>query len=111
MPTVTSAEEIFNLMPDHFLPEQAGNLKAVLQFDLSGEGGGQWYANIADGKLTVEKGTAPNPPNLTLNMAASDYVAMVNGQLNPMTAFMQGKVKVKGETPLLMKMQKMFSFS
>ena len=109
MPRVNSAEEVFNLMPDHFLPEQAGNMHAVLQFDLSGDDGGQWVAAIADGKLTVTKGTVPTP-NLTLNMTAKDYVAMVNGELNPMSAFMQGKVKVKGETPLLMKMQKLFSF-
>jgi putative sterol carrier protein len=110
MPRVNSAEEVFALMPEHFLPEQAGNLNAVLQFDLSGDGGGQWVAAIAGGQLTVTKGTVPSP-NLTLNMAAKDYVAMVNGELNPMTAFMQGKVKAKGDTPLLMKMQKMFSFS
>ena len=109
MPHVNSAQEVFDLMPQHFLPEQAGNMNAVLQFDLSGDGGGQWVAKIADGKLTVDKGTTPSP-NLTLTMSATDYVAMINGKLNPMTAFMQGKVKVKGETPLLMKMQKMFSF-
>ena len=109
MPRVNSAEEVFTLMPQHFLPEQAGNMDAVLQFDLSGDGGGQWVARIADGTLNVEKGTTEKS-NLTLTMSAKDYVAMVNGELNPMTAFMQGKVKVKGETPLLMKMQKMFSF-
>lgn len=110
MPRVNSAEEVFNLMPAHFLPEQAGNMKAVLQFDLSGDDGGQWVASIADGQLTVTKGTVPDP-NLTLLMSAKDYVAMINGELNPMSAFMTGKVKAKGETALLMKMQKLFSFS
>ena len=37
MPRVNSAEEVFSLMPDHFLPEQAGNVHAVLQFDMSGD--------------------------------------------------------------------------
>jgi putative sterol carrier protein len=110
MPRVTSAQEIFNAMPGRFLPDQAGDLRATIQFNLSGEGGGQWYVDIADRKLDVYTGQAPNP-TLSLTATASDYVAIVNGELKPMAAFMQGKVRVRGDMPLLMKMQSLFSFS
>jgi putative sterol carrier protein len=109
MPRVTSPQEIFDAMPSRFLPEQAGDMRATIQFDLSGEGGGQWHAVIADRKLTVNPGVAPSP-SLTFSSSASDYVSMINGELNPMQAFMQGKVRVRGDMPLVMKLQSLFSF-
>ena len=109
MPRANSVQEVFDAMPAHFLPEQAAGMRAVIQFDLSGEGGGQWYATIADGALNVATGQAP-APTLTLAALASDYLAIIHGELKPMAAFMQGKIKVRGDMPLLLKMQGLFSF-
>lgn len=108
MPRVTTAQQVFDGMPSHFLPDQALGLNATIQFDLSGEGGGQWYATISNGSLSVASGQS-SQANLTLSMTATDYVAMINRELAPMQAYMHGKVKVKGELPLLMKLQKIFS--
>ena len=110
MPRITTAQEVFNAMPGHFLPDQAGDLRATIQFDLSGEGGGQWYVTIADRTLSVNTGQA-SAPTLTLGASASDYVSIINRELKPMQAFMQGKVRVRGDMPLLMKMQNLFSFT
>jgi putative sterol carrier protein len=41
-------------------------------------------------------------------MEASDYVALVNGEANPMNLFMAGKIKVEGDITLAMKFQEMF---
>lgn len=107
MPRATSAQEIFNAMPNRFLPEKAGDMHAVIQFDLSGEGGGQWVLTIADRQAHINTGATPNP-HMTFSSDASDYVAMINGDLNPMAAFMQGKVRVSGDVALAMKMQTLF---
>jgi putative sterol carrier protein len=109
MPRVNSVLEVFDGMPSHFQPDQAGDMRAVIQFDLSGEGGGQWFATIVDRTLNVSTGQAP-APTVTLTTSAQNYLAIVNGELKPMAAFMQGKVKVKGDMPLLMKLQGIFSF-
>ena len=109
MPRANSVQEVIDAMPAHFLPEQAAGMRAVIQFDLSGEGGGQWHAISADGALTVAPGPATSP-TLSLAGSAKDYLALINGELKPMAAFMQGKIKVKGDMPLLMKMQSLFSF-
>jgi putative sterol carrier protein len=110
MPRVTSAQEVFDAMPSRFKPDQAGDMRATIQFDLSGEGGGQWHVTIADRKLAVNAGQAA-APSLTLTTTASDYLSIINGELKPMAAFMQGKLRVRGDMPLLMKIQSLFSFS
>jgi len=108
MAKFTSPAEIFVAMPGGFISERAAGMNAVIQFDLTGEGGGKWYATIANQQLQVAEG-ATTSPTMTLTMAASDYVAMTNGELNAMTAFMQGKIKVAGDMQLALKMQNLFA--
>lgn len=107
MPKVTTIQEIFDGMPGAFLAEKAVGLNAVIQFEMTGEDGGAYYATIANGQCTVTQGIAPNP-TMTLSATAADYIRIVNGELNPMQAFMQGKVKMKGDMSLAMKMQQFF---
>ena len=110
MPRVSSVQEVFDLMPAHFQPQQAGATNAVIQFDISGPGGGQWFATVSNGALNVSTGQTPSP-NLTVSASDQNFLAIVNGELKPMGAFMQGKVRVKGDMSLLMKMQNLFTFN
>ena len=103
----TTAQEIFDAMSNRLLPEQAGDLNATILFDLSGEGGGQWLLTIANGQATVTRDAIPNQ-TMTFIADASDYVAIIGGQLNPMQAFMQGKVKIKGDMPLAIRLISLF---
>jgi putative sterol carrier protein len=103
----TTAQEIFDAMSNRFLPEQAGDLNATILFDLSGEGGGQWLLTIANRQAAVTRDAIPNPA-MTFIADASDYVAIIGGQLNPMQAFMQGKVKVKGDMSLAIRLMSFF---
>lgn len=107
MPRITSAQQLFDSLPAAFLPEQAQGVNAVIQFELTGPDGGDWQAQVANGQLTLGPGRAANP-TVTLTASAADYLAIVNGDLSAMGAFMSGKVKIKGDVGLVMKMQKMF---
>ena len=102
-----SVREIFDGMPDQFDASKAGDFDATIQFDLSGEDGGQWFVVIAGGNAAVEEGTAEEPA-ATIRMDAQDYVSMMSGQLDPMNAFMMGKVKVEGDLNTVMKFQTLF---
>jgi putative sterol carrier protein len=105
---MANVAQLFENMPQAFMADKAGNMNATVQFDLSGEGGGQWYAQVADGKCAIEKGTAANP-TATIRMAADDYADLVTGKLNPVNAFMMGKVKVEGDLNTVMKFQTLFA--
>lgn len=99
-----SAKEVFEAMEGRALPEEADNLRVIIQFDLSGEDGGEWYVTIANRKATVKEGIT-SFANVTFSSSVGDYLAIVNGELNPVNAFMQGKVRVKGDMGLVMKLQ------
>ncbi len=103
----TSVEQVFEVMPSRFNAQAAQGVNATYQFELTGDGGGTYHVKIADGKCEVNKGPAENP-NITITMAAQDYLDMINGKLNPQMAFMGGKLKIKGDMSLALKMQQIF---
>jgi len=99
----TSVQEIMERIAN-LDPSRAQGINGVALFDLSGEGGGKWTISVSDGEISVEEGET-TPPDVTLSMAADDFVAMANGELNPVSAFMQGRIKMSGNTALAMRLQ------
>jgi putative sterol carrier protein len=102
-----SVQEFFSDLGSRFKPDKAAGLNAVYQFDITGDAGGQWHADIADGTCTVSAGEAPNP-SITITAGDDDWLSIVSGRLNPQMAFMQGKLKVKGDMGLAMRLQSIF---
>ena len=100
-------QEIFDQMSANLNADAAKGMNSTIQFNLSGDNGGQWYVTVKDGKAEVNKGTAPSA-NMTMSMAANDYVDMITGKLNGQMAFMSGKLKIAGDMGLAMKMQSLF---
>src|SRR5579859_1492053 len=108
MPTFTSIETVFENLCSVFQADKAQSDVAMIQFDLSGNGGGKYWVKVVNGTCETGTGDAPSAADMTLLATADDWLAVSNGQLNPMTAFMQGKVKVQGSMGLAMKMQNWF---
>jgi putative sterol carrier protein len=102
-----SVEEFFEALPSRFRADQAAGLSAVYQFDISGGAGGRWHADIEDGTLSVQQGQAAEP-TITITAGEEDWLSIVNGRLNPQMAFMTGKLKVKGDVGLAMRLQSIF---
>jgi putative sterol carrier protein len=88
-------------------PSMLVGLNKVVVFDLAGEGGGQWTATIADGKVELVEGAA-DAPNTTFKMKAELFLGIVNGTVNPVAAFMQGRVRVQGDMSVAMRLQSLF---
>ena len=107
MATADEVKAIFNAMPGNLNADAAKGMNSVIQFKLSGDGGGDYHVIIKDGTCTVAEG-AHASPNMTMTLAAQDYVDMINGKLNGQMAFMSGKLKIAGDMGLAMKMQSLF---
>lgn len=107
MAVADDVKAIFTAMPQQFNADAAKGMNSVIQFNLTGDGGGQYHVAIKDGACTVGEG-AHASPNMTMTMAAQDYVDMISGKLNGQMAFMSGKLKIAGDMSLAMKMQTLF---
>lgn len=105
---MATPQELFDRLGEQIDLEKAKDLNATLQFDLSGENGGQWYVALENGACQVNQGVTPNP-TATVKMDGQDYVDLVAGRLNPVNAFMTGKVKVEGDLNAVMKFQTLFN--
>lgn len=102
-----TARQLIEEMPQTFRPQRAGRAQAVIQFKLSGEGGGNWYVVIKDRTCTVTEGMT-DAADATIEMDASDYVALATGKLGSLKAFMTGRVKATGDISLLRRMDTWF---
>jgi putative sterol carrier protein len=92
-------------MPQGFSPELAEGVTAMVQFDFGVDG--RYVVSIADGQCSVREGTVERP-DATMLTSQETYLAVADGRLNVMTAFMTGQVRASGNLPLLMKFQQMF---
>lgn len=107
MPQISSASEAFGLMADRFDASKVEGVEGTVQMELTGDGGGTWAIVISGGNVEVVDGGVESPTT-TLTMSADDFVGMINGNVNAMAAFMQGKIKLQGDMGLAMKFQSLF---
>jgi putative sterol carrier protein len=99
--------DLLSQMPGAFLPEKAPGLNAIIQFNFSGAEPGNWNAEIKNGALKIEKGVHPNP-TLSVTADSADYIKIFTHELDPMQAFMKGKLKLQGDLSLAMKISQFF---
>lgn len=103
--TVLQAIEGMTLSLD---PDEAKDMVATIQFNISGDGGGDYYLSIADGKCDFSVGVIADP-TLTIITPADVWLKIARKEMNGAMALITGKYKAKGKMGLLMKMDKLFS--
>lgn len=104
------AEQIMQGMKGSFKADKAAGINAVVQFNLTGDGGGSYFVTIKDGKFDYQSGTAPSP-TMTLSATSQDYMDIATGKLNPMAAFSAGRLKIGGDMMFAMKFSSLFGVS
>jgi putative sterol carrier protein len=105
---MATVKETFEQMAGRFKADRAAGTNAMIQYEISGDGGGTWHAVIKDGTCSVASGACASP-NLTLQMAAQDWLDMTAGKQSGQMLFMSGKLKLKGDMGLAMKLGSMFA--
>lgn len=80
---------------------KAGGLDKSVKFDFGDDG-----VVLASGsEVSGDDGDA----DCTISVAKDDFIALASGSLDPMMAFMSGKLKVAGDMSVAMGLQKLFS--
>ncbi len=103
----TNVQQLFDMLPGLFRPEKAQQTDFAVQFELKGEGGGEWFVQVQHGELTVARGRAANP-SMTVRASAADVLALANGTLDPMQAYFSGRLQVEGNLKQLYHLQNLF---
>ncbi|MDQ6809589.1 MAG: SCP2 sterol-binding domain-containing protein [Verrucomicrobiota bacterium] len=105
-PSVTP-QDVFDSMRAHFRAEKAAGLKVKYQFEITGPHGGIWSAEVNNGRCRIEK-TKLEKPDVTLIASDSDWVALSNGRLSGVWAYVSGRLKIRGDQSLARKMDELF---
>jgi putative sterol carrier protein len=99
-------EKIAKKLTDN--PDSSKAVNACYEFNITGDNGGVWTVDLTTvpGKVTAgSTGTA----KCTVTASSADFMNIVSGKMNPQMAFMSGKLKIKGDMGLAMKLQKVIA--
>jgi putative sterol carrier protein len=70
------------------------------------EGAGMWKVDVDDGTVSVSEGGGD--ADVTIATSQETFEKIIAGEQNPTSAYMTGKLKVKGDMGAAMKLQKLF---
>ncbi|MGL4744785.1 MAG: SCP2 sterol-binding domain-containing protein [Dermatophilaceae bacterium] len=93
---------VFARFPAQFRAEQAGDRRARIDFRITGGPGGSsdtYAVVVADGTCTIDKHPTAEP-DLALMLGPAEFLGLIVGTGNPVTMFMTGKVKARGDLGL-----------
>jgi putative sterol carrier protein len=96
--------EFFETLEARADADKAAGLTASYLFEI--DGAGEWRVQVDDGKVTVTEGAGEADTTISTN--EQTFERIVAGEQNPTTAFMSGKLKVKGDMGQALKLQKLF---
>ena len=100
-----AARDFFDTLPSRADPSKLAGMTNSYLFDIEGEG--QWLVRVADGAVAVSEGGGD--ADATITTSGETFDRIVAGEQNPTTAYMTGKLKIKGDMGAAMKLQKLFS--
>jgi putative sterol carrier protein len=99
-----SPREFFESLESRVDSTKAAGLTASYVFEI--DGAGTWLVDVDDGKVIVSENGGD--ADTTISTSADTFMKIANGEQNPTSAYMSGKLKVKGDMGQAMKLQKLF---
>jgi putative sterol carrier protein len=101
---MTTAKEFFESLETRADASRTAGMTNSYLFDI--EGAGKWKVSVEDGKITVTEGG--EDADAVISTSEETFEKIVSGDQNPTSAYMTGKLKVKGDMGAAMKLQKLF---
>ncbi len=104
MEAKTPREFFEQILPSRFKPDKAAGIDVVVQVSIVGSGGGDWVVTIKNQQLEVQEGTHSSP-KLLVRMTERNYLDVVNGKMSGEKAFFSGKLQLKGDIMLALRLK------
>jgi hypothetical protein len=99
-----AAKDFFDSLESRADPSKLAGMTNSYLFEIENEG--EWLVTVADGHLSVAQGGGA--ADATITASGETFDKIVAGEQNPTTAYMTGKLKIKGDLGAAMKLQKLF---
>ncbi|XP_038127939.1 hydroxysteroid dehydrogenase-like protein 2 [Cyprinodon tularosa] len=100
-------ESTFDVIRGVLNEDVVKSTQGIYRFDLSGEHSGVWFLDLKSGSGSAGKGEPPVKADVVMTMDSSDFTKMFSGKLKPTMAFMSGKLRIKGDMTLAIKLEKL----
>ncbi len=100
-----TVQEFFETLPSRADTTKTAGMSNSYAFDI--EGAGQWTVKVEDGSVRVVDGIEDGA-DVTISASQEVFEKIVAGEQNPTSAYMTGKLKLKGDMGAAMKLQKLF---
>jgi putative sterol carrier protein len=101
---MTTAREFFEGLESRADASKTSGMTNSYLFDI--EGAGKWTVRVEDGKVDVAEGG--EDADAVITTSEETFEKIVSGEQNATSAYMTGKLKVKGDMGAAMKLQKLF---
>jgi putative sterol carrier protein len=99
-----AVQEFFTNLESRTDASKTAGMNNSYVFDI--EGVGQWKVDVDDGKVAVTEGGGD--ADVVISTSQETFEKIVAGDVNPTSAYMTGKLKIKGDMGAAMKLQKIF---
>ena len=96
--------EFFETLESRVDASKTAGMNNSYVFDI--ESAGIWKVDVVDGRIDVTEGGTDG--DVTIRASEETFRAVANGEQNPTTAYMTGKLKIDGDMGAAMKLQKLF---
>src|SRR3982750_3388731 len=99
-----SVQEFFQNLESRADSSKTAGMSNSYVFDI--EGAGQWKVDVDDGAVPVPEGAGH--ADVAVSTSEETFQKIIAGEQNPTSAYMTGKLKIKGDMGAAMKLQKLF---
>jgi putative sterol carrier protein len=99
-----SARQFFESLESRVDQSKTAGMTNSYVFDI--DGAGMWKVDVDDGQVTVTEGGGD--ADATISASEETFQKIAAGEQNATSAYMTGKLKVKGDMGAAMKLQKLF---
>jgi putative sterol carrier protein len=99
-----TAREFFETLESRVDPSKTAGMSNTYVFDI--DGAGTWTVAVDDGTVKVTEGGGD--ADATISASEETFQKIAAGEQNATSAYMTGKLKIKGDMGAAMKLQKLF---
>ena len=99
-----SVREFFERLESRVDPAKTAGMTNSYVFDI--DGAGVWKVDVSDGSVRVVEGAGD--ADCTISASEETFQRIRSREQSPTSAYMTGKLKVRGDMAAAMKLQKLF---